>query len=176
MHSLIRPDVLHELAETSRNAPAGDLVEVGVYKGGSAWILDMVGREQGRKVFLFDTFKGIPYAHSKHDVHKKDDFGDVVLEEVRAALPDSQLIVGVFPGTMKDAEALGLGKIAVAHIDCDQYKSVKACCEHLAKRMVPGGVMIFDDYDVLPGAKLAVDESFGGRVEFSPQGKARVYF
>lgn len=168
--------MLHELAEEARRAPAGDLVEVGVYKGGSAWVLDMVGREQGRKVWLFDTFRGTPHANSKYDVHKKADFGDVDIEEVRAAVPDSQLVVGVFPNTLKDAEALGMGKIALAHIDCDQYRSVKACCEHLAKRMVPGGLMIFDDYDVLEGARKAVDEVFAGRVTFSKQGKARVLF
>jgi O-methyltransferase len=176
MHSLIRPDALNELAEAARAAPDGDLVEVGVYKGGSAWVLDMVGREQGRKVWLFDTFKGTPHANSKFDLHKKHDFCDVDIEEVRAVVPDSQLVVGVFPNTLKDADALGMGKVALAHIDCDQYRSVKACCEHLAKRMVPGGVMVFDDYDVLPGAKQAVDEVFGSRVAISAQGKARVYF
>ncbi len=174
--SLIRPDALNELAEEARRAPDGCLVEVGVYKGGSAWILDMVGREQGRKVWLFDTFKGTPHANSKLDVHKKQDFGDVDLEELRAALPDSQLMVGVFPKTLKDADALGMGRIALAHIDCDQYRSVKDCCEQLLRRMVPGGVMIFDDYDSLPGAQQAVDEVFPGRVESSAQGKARVRF
>ena len=174
--SLIRPDALNELAEEARRAPQGCLVEVGVYKGGSAWILDMVGREQNRKVWLFDTFRGTPHANSKLDVHKKTDFGDVDVEELMAALPDSQLVVGVFPNTLKDADALGMGRIALAHIDCDQYRSVKACCESLMKRMVPGGVMIFDDYDALPGARQAVDEVFSGRVEMSAQGKARVRF
>jgi hypothetical protein len=42
--------------------------------------------------------------------------------------------------------------------------------------MVLGGVMVFDDYDVLPGARRAVDELFGKSVELSAEGKARVRF
>jgi hypothetical protein len=36
--------------------------------------------------------------------------------------------------------------------------------------------MVFDDYDVLPGARRAVDEAFGERVRISAGGKARVVF
>jgi hypothetical protein len=42
--------------------------------------------------------------------------------------------------------------------------------------MVRDGVMVFDDYDCLNSARLAVDKSFGSRVYFGAQGKARVRF
>ena len=169
--SLIRPDALAELMETARAAPAGDLVEVGVYQGGSALALAEVAREQGRRLFLFDTFTGIPYA-GWHDRHVPGDFADTSLEAVTALIPWAEVVPGVFPTTLHE----GVGTIALAHVDCDQYESVRACCEALAPRMAPGGVMVFDDYDVLPGARLAVDECYNGRVEISRQGKARVRF
>lgn len=170
--SLIRPDALNELMETARAAPAGDFVEVGVYKGGSAIVLYDVAQAQGRRLFLFDTFYGIPVRDAKRDAHNVGDFRDTSVAAVRAAMPEALVYEGVFPYTLPD----DVGPVAFAHIDVDQYASTLLTCQALASRMAPGGVMVFDDYDVLAGARLAVDEVFPGRVTLSAQGKARVVF
>ena len=172
--SVIADDVRHELMEEARRAPAGDFVEVGVYKGGSLAALAQVAREGApRRVFGFDTFTGIPFRLDGVDHHQIGDFGDTSLDAVRAAVPDATLVPGVFPGTLAD----DVGPIAVAHIDCDQYQSVYDCCRALGPRMVSGGVMVFDDADVLPGAAEAVLAVFPReRVTISPRGKWRVYF
>lgn len=170
--SLIRPDALNELAESARKAPAGDLVEVGVYKGGSAAVLMTVAKEQGRRLFLFDTFTGIPVRDSGRDLHAVGDFGDTSVDDVRAALPDAVIVQGIFPWTL----TADVGPVAFAHVDVDQYQSTLLTCRALEPLMVPGGLMVFDDYDVLDGAKQAVDQVFPGRVEMSLQGKARVRF
>lgn len=172
LYSLISPNVRHELMETARAAPPGALVEVGVYRGGSAESLAQVANEQGRALYLFDTFTGIPHQDPTRDFHKVGDFGDTSLEMVQACLPNAICIAGVFPDTLPDE----LTGVAVAHIDCDQYESVRASAAALAPRMVRGGTMVFDDYDVLDGARQAVDELFGPFVEISAQGKARVSF
>lgn len=170
--SLLSSDVLHELKEFARLRPKGDFVEVGVYKGGSAVVLADVAREQNRRLFLFDTFTGIPLHDPQRDYHQIGDFADTSVESVRAAIPDAFIVQGVFPCTLTDE----VGPIALAHIDCDQYESVRACCLKLGPRMVSGGVMAFDDYNVLEGARAAVDECFPGRVQTSFHGKARVFF
>jgi O-methyltransferase len=169
--SLINDEVLVELAEDARAAPPGDIVEVGVYQGGSAARLAEVACEQGRRLFLFDTFTGMPFA-GEHDHHPVGDFADTSAEAVREAIPWAEVVEGVFPGTLHE----GVGPIAFAHIDCDQYESVRACCEALGPLMVSGGIMAFDDYDALAGARMAVDECFPGRVSLSARGKARVTF
>lgn len=170
--SLIRPDALNELMETARATPPGDFVEVGVYKGGSAAVLADVAREQGRRLFLFDTFSGIPTADPSVDWHVVGDFGDTSADAVRKAIPDAFVVEGVFPGTLTN----DVGPIAFAHIDVDQYESTSDACLALRGRMVAGGIMVFDDFDVLPSAERAVREIFGNRVTISKQGKARVYF
>ena len=171
--SVIAADNVHELAEAARMTPKGDIVEVGVYKGGSAAALAHVAREQGRRLFLFDTFTGIPVANpARGDVHAIGDFADTSVEAVRAAIPDAFICVGIFPCTLTE----GVGPIAFAHIDCDQYDSVRSCCLKLGPLMAPGGLMVFDDYDSLAGARAAVDECFPGRVVLSQRGKARVVF
>jgi O-methyltransferase len=170
--SVIPPRVMKELADSARGAPEGDFVEVGVYKGGSAAALAEVAREQGRRLFLFDTFCGIPFQDPQRDRHKVGDFGDTSLEAVQRAIPDAICVKGIFPQSMID----GIGPIALAHIDCDQYQSVRDCCLTLAPLMRDGGIMIFDDCDALPGAAAAVREVFAERIEVSAQGKTRVRF
>lgn len=170
--SLLSPNILNELMEEARRSPSGVFVEVGVYKGGSAAALAQVAREQNRGLFLFDTFHGIPYQDAEKDFHKVGDFSDTSLAEVQRAIPEAQCFAGIFPETLP----ADLERVALAHIDCDQYESVRASAAALEPRMVPGSVMVFDDYDVLPGARQAVRELFGDRIEISPQGKARVRF
>jgi O-methyltransferase len=170
--SVIAPHHLEELVDAARSAPPGDFVEVGVYRGGSAVLLAEVARATGRRLFLFDTFTGIPFRDAV-DRHEVGDFSDTSLEMVREAVPDATFCVGVFPDTMPD----DIGPIALAHVDCDQYRSVHDCCAHLGPRMAPGGVMVFDDPNVLDGASQAVRESFSAdRIETSAGGKWRVRF
>jgi O-methyltransferase len=141
--------------------PPGDFIEVGVYRGGSAWYLAEVARKQERCLYLCDTFCGIPYRSPEHgDAHKVGDFGDTSLVQVMECIPDAEYIVGVFPESA--GSRLKGTRFAFAHIDADQYRSVSDAIETLVPLMVPGGIMIFDDYHFLAGAKKAVDEHFNG--------------
>src|SRR5262245_328780 len=112
---------IESIVEWAGVTPLCRFVEVGVYKGGSAWHLAKIAREQGRELHLFDTFSGIPY---KDEIDSLDigRFADTSLEAVRKAIPDAHFYAGVFPDTMP-AELTG---IAFAHIDCDQYHSVQS--------------------------------------------------
>jgi hypothetical protein len=49
--------------------------------------------------------------------------------------------------------------ISCVHIDCDMYYGVVDCLNHLYDSLVPGGIMIFDDYfDQGGGVEAAVNE------------------
>lgn len=52
------------------------------------------------------------------------------------------------------------GKIAVLRLDTDWYESTYHEMCHLYPRLVPGGVLIIDDYGHWAGAKKAVDKYF----------------
>ena len=71
---------------------------------------------------------------------------------------------GFIPDTFAGLEK---SKIAFAHIDVDIYQSVSDCCQFLYPLLVPGGVLIFDDYGLptCPGARLAVDCFFTAKAE-----------
>jgi len=150
------------MCELARRTPDGCFIEVGVYKGGSAFHLAVVAQEQGRDLHLFDTFDGIPWK-DPIDTHKISDFSDVALADVQAAIPSAIFHVGIFPGTLN-----ATGPIAFVHVDCDQYRSVKACITELWGRMRPGAIMLFDDYGILAGATEAVDAHFAqSRLEWT---------
>ena len=44
------------------------------------------------------------------------------------------------------------------HIDVDVYEPTKYCIEQLYDKVVPGGLVVFDDYSVVTGATKAIDE------------------
>jgi O-methyltransferase len=53
-------------------------------------------------------------------------------------------------------------EIAILHFDTDYYESTRHEIFDLYPRLVPGGVLIIDDYGHFRGSVLAVDEIPGG--------------
>ena len=54
-------------------------------------------------------------------------------------------------------------KIALLHIDVDVYEPTKIILENLWSKVVPGGVLMLDDYGTVEGETKAVDEFFEGK-------------
>jgi asparagine synthase (glutamine-hydrolysing) len=164
--SLVGPETLAELLEKARATPPGCIVEVGVYRGGSAVEL----AKAGRALYLYDTFTGIPH-RSPYDSHQIGDFAETSVEAVQQLLPHAVVIAGIFP-----TSAITMPDVAFAHLDCDQYQSVLESARYLAPLMVKGGIMWFDDSPCLAGARRAVEELFGDRVKLSYNQKHYVEF
>lgn len=166
--SLIPPVVLDAMVLTARTTPLGPWVEVGVYNGGSAFRLYRA-REK-RLLHLFDTFEGIPFSDpDKGDRHSVGDFdGRATLAALRCAMRDAVFHVGIFPDTLFS----DLRDIAFVHVDADQYKSISDCITYLWPRVVTGGVMWFDDYSALEGARRAVLAHFSvDQLHHAPEGR-----
>lgn len=159
--SLVGAQHLAELLSVAELAPKGCFVEVGVYKGGSAWHLLKLAQRQGRALYCYDTFTGIPH-EDPGDSHHVGDFSDVDLEVMLHALEGALVTRGVFPGS-----AVPMPPVAFAHLDCDQYRSVKESAQFLIPRMVKGGVIWFDDSPCIPAAARAVHELFGQELRLS---------
>jgi predicted O-methyltransferase YrrM len=87
--------------------------------------------------------------------------GEVQALVARLGLRDQvQLIPGHFTDTLPRTDT---GPIAVLHLDCDWYDSVRVSLDHLYARVVPGGVIQIDDYGRWQGARRAVDEFLAER-------------
>ena len=161
---------------------AGDFWECGVYRGGTAALLQAVLEAQNspQTLFLFDTFAGMPETSATEDLHKKGDFSDTSLQAVKEFLgPGTRCVFrpGLIPQTFAGLEDR---QIAFAHIDVDIYSSVIDCMEFIWPRLAAGGFVVFDDYGfpTCPGARKAVDEFFRSRSSVPiclPTGQAMVF-
>jgi len=165
MVDLIRCFMLYQLAIQA--APiSGNVAEVGVWKGGTAKLLEIAFESRGCKknIHLFDTFSGLPEISADQDrhFHKKGDFNDASLDYVRTLFQNSHNI-HIYPGIFPEsAKALRSAGFCFVHIDVDLYKSALDACSFFYEKLAPGGIMAFDDYGfpTCPGVKTAVDEFF----------------
>lgn len=171
--SMVGEQDLERMVNLAAGSPAGGaFVEVGLYNGGSAWHLLKLANEQRRPCYFYDTFEGIPHWCELDGLlgHKIGEFKADSEREVREYLAGACVVKGVFP-----ASAVEMRPIAFAHLDCDQYQSVKESCQYLAPRMMDGGIILFDDSPHLMGARLAATEIFGDRLRYTHQGPGNVY-
>jgi hypothetical protein len=144
-----------------RHQVAGDIVECGVWKGGSmmaAALALLRLRETSRRLWLFDTFAGMsaPTAEdvSVCNISAEQDYKGtylrVGLEQVRSAVlstgyPAEQVrfvqgkVEDTIPGQIPE-------QIALLRLDTDWYESTRHEMIHLFPRLVRGGVLLIDDY------------------------------
>ena len=151
---------------------SGDIVECGSAQGGSALLLALTLQRlhAQRKIWLFDTFEGLPAPSANDPDYEIADMftGTCIgtLDEVRDlflrfnAAEQVEFVKGLFQETLP---VTPIPQIALLHIDGDWYESVKACLDHLYDKVAPNGVIQFDDYGYWQGARRAVDEFLARR-------------
>lgn len=140
----------------------GEVWECGVYRGGSAFMLQQSTRKLVR---LFDSWEGLPAPSDKDgERFHEGDFDDVNFEDIQAFFadkPNVRLHRGFIPGSFTGLEE---SVISFAHIDLDLYQSYMDALDFIYPRMATGGIMVFDDYNYpdCEGATKAVDKFFEG--------------
>jgi len=144
----------------------GQFLEIGVYKGGTAFLLASLLQDTNKVFIGCDTFNGMPPTREGTDEHQEGDFADTSYESVCAHLRGLKrvaLLQGLFPDCAQDV--LSKNNFAFVHVDVDIYDSVLRTCEAVYPRLSKGAVMVFDDYGFpqCAGAKQAVDEFFDSR-------------
>jgi hypothetical protein len=150
-----------------RRRVPGDLIETGVWRGGSTILMRAALKAAGvsdRTVWVADSFEGLPAPKDgtdgpdlSHIKHLK-----VSLEQVRAnfarfGLLDDQVkfLKGWFCDTLPTAP---IERLAILRLDGDLYSSTRDALEALYPKVSPGGYVIVDDYGSWPECKRAVNE------------------
>ena len=174
-----------------RNEINGDIVECGVGNGCkmfmAAWLCQHSG-EKEREMYLYDTFAGLTEPGERdYKIKKgrklssqramkefynasKTDSGSTwcytSLRDVKDNIIEAGYMQRLFHyvegDVLKTIPSIRPTKIAVLRLDTDFYDSTMHELSHLYDLVVPGGVIIFDDYGGWNGQKTAVDEFFAG--------------
>lgn len=128
-------------------APAtGFVAEFGVNGGGS--INHMARRLAGRPVHGFDSFEGLPEDWSGNNFVKGEFGRGGKLPRVRSNV---RLHPGWFDASLPVFLASEPGPAALIHVDCDLYSSTRTVLDALGPLIVPGTVLVFDEYFNYPG-------------------------
>ncbi len=168
----LRLDNLEEcVGRAVRDDVPGDLIECGVWRGGSAILmralLEVYGDKE-RRVWVADSFRGLPkpdparYPVDAGDLlHQRDQLA-VSLEEVKDNFARYGYLderVRFLEGWFEDVlPAAPIEKLSVLRVDGDMYKSTMEALESLYPKLSRGGFAIIDDYGAMPSCKLAVDD------------------
>jgi hypothetical protein len=141
--------------------------------------LDSLDRHD-RELYLFDTFEGMTEPTEKDvkvrgrsaaelmEISGRDThlWAVASIEDVRDGLAGLaypaerfHLVKGPVEETIPGAAP---ERIALLRLDTDWYESTRHELEHLYSRLVPGGVLIIDDYGTWQGSKEATDEFIAG--------------
>jgi len=159
----MRLAMLYGLANEICNSPIdGAIVECGVCQGGSAMILAAaIKNVSDRKLWLYDTFEGLPAPGPRDGQLAK-----VFEGKLRGSIKTVQEAIGTagFPlervvlrkGLFRDTFSEPLPKkVALLHIDADWYHSVLDCLRTFYPLVAGGGVIVLDDFGHWEGAREA---------------------
>jgi O-methyltransferase len=165
------------LLEKCVNSIEGDVIECGVYKGGSlkAIAKKMKLLKSNKKIYGLDTFEGFKF-----------DDNDFKFDEFEKCYPDGKApkVKGThqvdfnklknefkgldnvifFKGLFEESfPKLENKKFCFAHVDADLYISIKQSIQFLKNKMNVGGIIYFDDYNSehWPAATKAINEELG---------------
>ncbi len=119
--------------------PELDWAEFGVSRGnGAKHFLEYLPKNN--RIYLFDSWEGLPEAWENH---KEGQY--------RAPVPDfkdgrANLIKGLFEDTIETWVKTQKQPLGFIHMDADLYSSTILTLNHLDPLIVPGTVVLFDEY------------------------------
>ena len=172
----------YELFKQTSNL-RGEIVEFGVFKGNSLfrWIKfrDLIENTYSRQIIAFDMFGEFPETDFENDKKERLNFIEetgggigISIEELTDILQKQELnknvnlikgnILETLPQFIEKNPQL---KISLLHIDVDLYEATNIALTSLFEYVVPGGIIIFDDYGDFAGANKAIDDFFQGKKE-----------
>ena len=164
--SMISEDQLFDLIQFIEQTKDvdGDVVEYGSLHGGSGAILSEAVEYFSplKKVWLFDTFKGIPKSKYGLDYHWTNSFMNNSFSEVSNAFKDLKN-VNVIQGDINKTYNKVINKISFGYLASDTYESGILLLEFLWSKLNKGGIIAVCDYASYPNCyplTVAVERFF----------------
>ncbi|MGI8413958.1 MAG: TylF/MycF/NovP-related O-methyltransferase [Solirubrobacteraceae bacterium] len=163
----------------------GNLAEFGSYRGGNAYmVLSTAPPRPNQRLFMFDTFSGIPptsLTREEADRGFAGKYADTSVEHVTSFLaPWRDHIVPVAGDVFVTTDSVETGDLAFVHVDLNAAAPTTCGLEYAYPRLVPGAVVVFDDYTYAgyEEQRQAIDDFFSDKAEEViglPTGQGFVY-
>ena len=169
------------------NKIPGDIVECGVWRGGCMMLVAILLKKYQvvhKKIYLYDTFEGMP-APGNNDIdvlknkaidyfnkfklsENNSDWCYADLDSVMANMDSTGYPahnICYIKGKVEDSlqENLPIDKLSLLRLDTDWYDSTIVELDLLYPILIDGGILFIDDYGHWQGARKATDEYFNQR-------------
>lgn len=133
--------------------PDAAILEVGVWRGGTAGIMaqQLSNLKSTATLYLADTFSGVAKAGANDSFYTGGEHSDTSQQVVEDVLNNKshyqhyRILKGIFPEDTA-AQIPSGRQFGLCHIDVDVYDSAKDILEWVWDKLIPGGVVVFDDY------------------------------
>lgn len=160
--------ILNELERLLAQGKRGNIVELGCYVGTtSLFIRRLMNEYKATDEFhVYDSFEGLPEKTTQDMSVAGDQFvagalhasRRTLLENFKKAHLETPI---VHKGWFSDLTITDMpDRILFAFLDGDYYESIRDSLKLIENKLLPGAVIIVDDYasEALPGAAKAADE------------------
>lgn len=163
---------LIENAITQHDLNAGCIIECGTWRGGmAAAMVHLLGSD--RSYHFFDSFQGLPLVTEEDGAEalgwQQNTTGPRYFNNCTADRSEFNSVMDLIPFTYSFVQVhegwfedtflkAATGPIAVLRLDADWYRSTKICLENFWPRLLPGALVIIDDYYCWQGCRRAVHE------------------
>ena len=167
--TLLDPPRAYTLWQCSKNLRLtnGNILDIGCLLGGAGFLMNKVNLKG--YTYLFDTFSGF----KKNDgLHKKETFYFDDISSVKKNIKQLKLNkITVHKSHFPKNLSFQINKIKLCHIDVNTYESTKEVFEFVDKKLIKGGMIIFDDFGIwgVDGIKKYIYKIY-------PNLKKRYYF
>jgi len=139
--------------EASKLPGKAALLEVGVWRGGTSAIIAKKLALLGSNEILYaaDTFTGVVKSTKKDSSYNDGEHNDTDIDAVKKMLRDDlrlqniSILQGIFPEDTQHLIPTDTW-FRFCHIDVDVYKSSEDIVNWIWDRLLPGGIILFDDY------------------------------
>ena len=112
--------------------------------------------------YAFDSFEGLPDTNEDEDGYFQagtfstscEEFVDIVRKKTGVRLPDQNIVKGFYCDSLTSELQMSMPKAGVVHVDVDLYSSTVDVLGFLKPLLVPGTLLIFDDWYCFPSGSL----------------------
>jgi hypothetical protein len=127
---------------------AGEIVECGTWKGGTAANLSLICRVAGRKLKIYDSFRGLPpNVEGEKELYQEGEYVGTlaeVKENIRryGAIECCEFIEGWFESTLPKHNS----PVLLAFLDVDLESSLETCVRYLWPHLTDKGYIFIDEF------------------------------